>query len=553
MKMHNTSDFIRLAKAVHHNRYDYSKVEYVNNRTKVCIICPEHGEFYQKPSNHLRGNGCPKCANYNRGSKKRLSKDDFIKKANEVHRNKYDYSKVEYTNSSTKVCIICKEHGEFWQLPMNHLNGQGCPKCSGHNLTKDEVIEQFRIVHGSKYDYSKFELTKMNDKSCIICPEHGEFWQSPTKHIIGQGCPECGKTKNKNSVTFEEVVKRSNEVHRGKYLYKEQIINSVHDKISIICPIHGMFNQNVYDHMNGHGCPVCGKSVSNSENELYEYICGLIGEKNVVHHDRNILGNGKEIDIYIPLFKVGIEYDGIKWHTEEFKTDKNYHIDKTEICAKKGIRLIHIFEDEYKYSKDIVLSKIRHLLFCENLPKIMGRKCKIQKISYDIARGFLDENHIQGFSKSTLYYGAFFGNCLVGVMTFLREKDSNWIMNRFATEKKFICQGVGGKLFKQFIKENNPDNVKSFADRRWTFYSMDNVYIKLGFRLTGVLRPDYRYVNKNNPDMRIHKFNFRKKILNKFHGLSMDLTESEMTKKLGYYRIWDCGLYRYEWTKKAEV
>lgn len=550
--MYTTETFIKKAKSVHGDRYDYSKTEYIDNQTKVCIICPEHGEFWQLPSSHLRGYKCPKCANFNRGRKKRLDNFDFIKKAKKIHGDKYDYSKVEYMNSQTKVCIICPEHGEFWQTPINHLLGQGCPKCKRHNLTKEEVIDLFRKVHGKKYDYSKFQLTKMNEKSCIICPEHGEFWQSPTKHLIGQGCPECGKFKNKNNITFEEFVKRSNKVHDGKYQYPEQELTFVHDKVSIICPQHGEFKQNAYDHMNGHGCPVCGKLVSNSENEIYEYICNLIGEKNVVHHDRKTLGNGKEIDIYIPLFRVGIEYDGIKWHTEEFKTDKNYHLQKTELCAKRGIRLIHIFEDEYKYSKEIVLSKIKHLFFKDNLPKVMGRKCEIKEIECNVAKHFLNDNHIQGFAKSTLYYGAYFNNCLIGVMTFLREKDSNWILNRFATDNKFICQGVGGKLFKYFIKEKNPNKVKSFADRRWTFYSSENVYIKLGFNLTGVLKPDYRYVNKNNPDKRIHKFNFRKKILHKFYGLPLTLTESEMTKQLGYVRIWDCGLYRYEWIKKAE-
>ena len=113
-----TINFIEKAKAVHGDKYDYSKVEYVKAKEKVCIICQEHGEFWQTPNNHLRGEGCPFCY----GSKK-LTTEEFISKAKQIHGNKYDYSNVNYVNKYTKVCIICPEHGEFWQKPSNHLKG----------------------------------------------------------------------------------------------------------------------------------------------------------------------------------------------------------------------------------------------------------------------------------------------------------------------------------------------------------------------------------------------------------------------------------------------
>jgi hypothetical protein len=103
-------------------KYDYSKVKFEHVNKHVCIICPEHGEFWQKPGIHLRGYGCPIC-----GGSKRLTNEEFIEKARLVHEDKYDYSKVNYINTSTKVCIICPEHGEFWQTPNSHLFGAGCP------------------------------------------------------------------------------------------------------------------------------------------------------------------------------------------------------------------------------------------------------------------------------------------------------------------------------------------------------------------------------------------------------------------------------------------
>ena len=130
----------------------------------------------------------------------------FIKKAKEIHGDKYDYSKVEYKNSNTKVCIICPEHGEFWQLPYHHLHGCGCSKCRSKKmtLTTEEFIERAKEIHGDKYDYSKTEYVDNKTKICIICPIHGEFWQIPLNHLQNKGCPYCGKTKKYTTKEFIE-------------------------------------------------------------------------------------------------------------------------------------------------------------------------------------------------------------------------------------------------------------------------------------------------------------------------------------------------------------
>ena len=138
-KKKTREEFIKETTEKHGDKYDYSKVDYVNNYTKICIICPEHGEFLQTPSNHLSGQGCPKCKADKTRERLILSKEGFIKKARLVHGNKYDYSKVEYVNNRTKVCIICPEHGEFWQTPNHHLSGCGCPKCGIENHCKNKL------------------------------------------------------------------------------------------------------------------------------------------------------------------------------------------------------------------------------------------------------------------------------------------------------------------------------------------------------------------------------------------------------------------------------
>ena len=217
MKKLTTEEFIEKAIKVHGNKYDYSKVEYVNCSTKVCILCPEHGEFWQTPSEHLSGYGCQYC-----GKTKKMTTEEFILKAIRVHGKKYDYSKTNYINSKTKVCIICPEHGEFWQTPNMHLQGQGCKKCKNeiNSMKRRKTIEQFieeaKKIHGNKYDYSKIKYINNHTKICIICPEHGEFWQMPYNHLNGDGCSKCV-----TSILEYSIMDALNE-KQIKYIFRER-------------------------------------------------------------------------------------------------------------------------------------------------------------------------------------------------------------------------------------------------------------------------------------------------------------------------------------------
>lgn len=198
MKKLTQEEFIEKSKIKHNNKYDYSKVNYINNHTKVCIICPIHGEFWQTPHDHKDGGyGCPKCA-----GNILYSTEEFVKKAESIHNNKYDYSKVEYKNAYTKVCIICPIHGEFWQTPHMHLMGQGCPICNGNiKLTQEEFIKRCKEVHNNRYDYSKTIYKNTNTRICVICPKHGEFFPTALNHLYsGSGCPNCNFSKNENII-----------------------------------------------------------------------------------------------------------------------------------------------------------------------------------------------------------------------------------------------------------------------------------------------------------------------------------------------------------------
>lgn len=193
-----TEQFIQKARAVHGSFYNYSKVNYVNKNTKVEIICPIHGSFWQTPDNHANGGyGCPKCS-----GKHRYNVKEFIDRARDLHGNVYDYSRSNYVNSKTKLEIICPEHGSFWQSPDNHINlKQGCPHCAGNiRHSVDSFIEKAKKVHENRYDYSNVVYTGLENKIEIICPIHGVFKQTPHHHLSGEGCPKCVNSKGENEI-----------------------------------------------------------------------------------------------------------------------------------------------------------------------------------------------------------------------------------------------------------------------------------------------------------------------------------------------------------------
>ena len=325
-----TNDFTKRAKQIHGDKYDYSKVNYVNNKTKVKIICPKHGEFWQHPYNHFAGNGCPKCKAETLGDLRRSNKDEFIEKAKKVHGDAYNYDKVNYIKSSEKVCIICPEHGEFWQRPGDHLSGKGCPKCIGRNKTTEEFIEQAKKVHGGRYSYNKVEYNGACVKVCIICPEHGEFWQTPDSHLRGSGCPKCAdEHRNDNKkLNTGDFVKRAKEIHGNKYDYSKVNYDGADTKVCIICPEHGEFWQTPYKHVNiKQGCPKCAVykrfegrrengtfNTSKIQDELYLRLKEEFGEEDAKREYQDNVRYPFHCDFYIKSLDLFIELNGIWTH-----------------------------------------------------------------------------------------------------------------------------------------------------------------------------------------------------------------------------------------------
>lgn len=260
-----TTDFIQRAREVHGSRYDYSKVSYVSAKSKVIIICRQHGEFEQTPANHCTGHGCRDC-----GRNKPLTFDRFVQRAHNKHRGRYDYSRVAFKNVETKIVIICPDHGPFRQRLMTHLKGFGCPRC-GWDITAKKLrhnfnrfLEDARKAHHDRYDYSLVEYVNALSKVKIICLHHGIYEQKPANHIRGVGCPKCGdeSTADQRRRSTQEFVSEAMEVHGDKYDYSRVEYRSSHEKVEIICEEHGAFLQSPANHVRGNkaGCPGCAVS-----------------------------------------------------------------------------------------------------------------------------------------------------------------------------------------------------------------------------------------------------------------------------------------------------
>lgn len=283
-KVVTTESFIKKAIEVHGNKYDYSKVQYVNAHTKVCIICPKHGEFWQIPYSHLKGFGCEECAH------RVIDTARFISDASQIHNNFYQYSNTIYINSHRKVWVTCPKHGDFLIPPLAHLNGKKCPKCileDGNTLryTTEEWIEQARKVHGDKYNYSKTNYLGSDEKLCIICSKHGEFWQKASAHLSGCGCPKCARQeteKGRLRALAVRFLKKAKQKYNNKFDYSHVEYVDQYTPVKIICPIHGEFYQAPINHLRA-GCAKCSAEYTANINR--KLVSEFIQESRSIHGD----------------------------------------------------------------------------------------------------------------------------------------------------------------------------------------------------------------------------------------------------------------------------
>jgi len=358
-----TEEFIRRAKEVHGDRWDYSQSVYTGCYNKVKIICREHGPFYQLIGNHLKGCGCLDCGNDSSSKKQASSKEEFIRKARAVHGKKHNYDEAVYVNNATPVKIICPIHGAFWQIPTVHIYGRSdCPKCATNtmseklSMTTAEFIEKANKVHNHRYSYpDDLKYTNAHTKVKIICPIHGGFWQDPDAHLHGFGCAECGfdKTKKALSMNTAEFIDIANSIHCEAYEYNNAKYINMHTKVEITCPIHGPFMQTPMSHIHlGCGCPNCAKS-------------GFKSAKPAILYYLEIDNGGQK------LYKIGITNNTV---TSRFKksdleliTVLATHEYKIGSDAFKQEQEILKEYKQFKYGGPPILSSGNTELFTENI------------------------------------------------------------------------------------------------------------------------------------------------------------------------------------------
>jgi len=485
--------------------------------------------------------------------------DIFIKRAKEIHGERYDYSLVKYTNAKTRVKIICSEHGMFEQIPYNHLSGKGCKECgcieNGRNrsITLEKFLEKARSVHGDTYDYSKSKIENYKTKIEIICKIHGSFFQTPTNHLSGKGCKECGMISTLNHIqencssSTEDFIKKSKELHGDTYDYSLVEYKNNSTPVEIKCEDHGIFLQSPRDHLRGHGCHTCGLlkarhflGTSKLEEDFVNSIKSFYSGE-VITSVRDKIPP-MELDIFIPEFNLGIEINGSYWHSERFK-DKNYHIRKYNLCKSKNIRLVSIWEWEILKDKDKIENFIKNLIL-EKI-KLFARKLNIKEVDVKTQREFLESNHLQGYVHCTYALGLYTKDDeLIQLMT-LRvksKKDKLFEIGRLVTKTGYTVIGGTKRLFKHLLSFVDFETIISYNNMdKFT----GDTYESLGMKFESISIP-YGWIRNLEY---LPRYATQKSKLIK-QGYNKNLSESEIMRSEGFEKIYFTGVSKFVLKKK---
>lgn len=419
--------------------------------------------------------------------------------------------KLWYEDYFDLIDVIVKEK---WSCPVcgwntNDVKNQGgfiTKHVKKHNF--DSIKDFFEFYPKSRIDLKEEKIDLLDSKSFINCK------------ICNQPFRSISNTHLKlHNITLEKYEKKYGDIFSENF--KEECKNYLEK-----------------------GRPnIENNFTSKNQKEISDYITSL-GIQVLNNHKKSL--QGIEIDIYVPDLKIGFEYNGLFWHSEKMGKSKNYHLNKQNLAKKHGIKLYHIFSDEWIKNKEIVKSKIKNILGLSG-KKIYARKCDVREITTKEKNTFLLKNHIQGDDKSTYKIGAFHGEELVAVMTFSalrsvlgsKKEDNTFELVRFSSNN---VVGVASRLLKYFVKKYKPNKIITYADKRWTV-SEDNLYSKIGFNLISETKPNYWYTISD--DRRYHRYNFRKDLLVK-EGFDKNKTEKEIMIDKGYLSVWDCGNFKYE-------
>lgn len=375
------------------------------------------------------------------------------------------------------------------------------------NVSKADAIKQKRSATMSNNDYSKIFRRLKEDKINV-------GYETVLKRVSNSVTPMFTKEEYQGS---SRAYKYSWECNKCKHQFLSHVD-------------YGTFPK----------CPICyPKTISKAEIDIANFIRDL-GE-NIITNTREILGD-QELDIYIPDKKIAIEYNGIYWHSS-FKKKSDYHVKKMVNCLKQNIKLIQIFEDEWKNKPEIVKNRLRSILGHDE--KIYARKCKIVTLDIDEYKKFTNETHIRGYAPASIKYGLSYNGEIRAIMSFSKSRytKTGYELIRYCSKGTVV--GGASKLLKHFIKHHSPDYIVTYADRCW---SDGNLYERLGFTnvTENINNVGYWYIKDG---IRYHRSTFTKSRLVKM-GYDRSQNEFSIMESLGYIRIYDCGNYKFVLTLK---
>lgn len=444
--------------------------------------------------------------------------------------------------------------GHEWKTSVGDraVQGKGCPFCTGRMILpgfndletlKPDALEEWDW--GRNKGVKPSEVSPGSHKKVYWKGKCGHSWFAPIRHVAqkGYGCAVCagkhgGFDENTLAISEPEI---ASEWHPGNDKSAEEVTRVSSYRALWVCSSGHEFTVRVCDRVNYQTeCPTCSNSSkSKGEKELLQYVESL-GVKTIAN-DQSV-APGFEADIYCPDRKLAIEFNGLYWHSEKFR-GRMYHSDKTDAFLAKGVQVIHVWEDEWNNSRDVVERMIARKLGVSKERPVNARSLSVGMASAKESRTFLESNHIQGYVAASVQVALREGSEIVALASFRRRRGGSWELSRYATSAN--VRGGFTKVLKHFISIEDPAEIVTFADRG---VSDGGLYLNSGFVQDGVIAPDYKYVR--NGKMREHKFNYRKARFRKDPGLEFreGATEKELAEMNGLYRLFDSGKVRWVWT-----
>lgn len=499
-----------------------------------CCVCNEKEVTYVNLKEGYKRHCSQKCS---------MRNPDVIKKYHEsmvdLYGSPWPMQSKDILKKSEESCL--KKYGVTHYTKTNtHINSVKERYRNESDEERETRLDKNRKTNLERYGVDWFSKTESFKSLCKEkwLENYGVEHPSQSKEILDKILFSKYKTLE---LKFDDFVCELN--FCGLVFIGDTIPMNVREPILVQCNKGHIFERCINALTYNKICPKCNAITSRKEQELKTFL--IENGIDIKTNDRKIL-KPKELDIIINGKNIAIEFDGIYWHSEGQGTHRKFHLNKTNGCKEKGISLIHVFEDEWDNKSDIVKSVLLSKIGKSPI-KIFARKCVVKEVTSKKTNKFLESNHLQGKCRSSIKLGLFYNDELVSCMTFgkrLITGKTQLELLRFCNKLNTQVVGGASKLMAHFIRNNEFDELISYADRRW---SNGDMYEKLGFELSHISPPSYWYIEKGK---RIHRSKFMKHKLPKIlKSFDPNFTEWENMQMNGFDRIWDCGCLVYKFQK----